>query len=529
MPARCLAELEGIRNPANDCRNTLAIFLITAMLDKVEKILRPSVLPARHSGSKTRLSLMAPMLCCLISGCFMVGPDYQKPSVEMPENWRFAESDARDTSNLKWWEQFGDPMLNRLMEQGMRRNLDLKIAVANVEQFMGLYGATRADLFPQIFGSAEYRRQKPSASGERSNLSESDLASLGAAMQWELDVWGELRRAKEAAQADLLAQEAVKRAIVLTLASSIAQTYVQLRTLDKDLEITRSVVETLGEDLQIRKERFQQGYTSELEVSQAESEYQRRSALIPFYRQSIAQTEHALSILLGNNPGAIERGRRLDELNIPAVPAGLPSELLARRPDIEQAEQELKAANARIGVARAQYFPKISLTGDVGQVSAQIGTLFTPGANFWSVGSALLTPIFTAGKIAGQVQAAESVQKAALANYRRAVINAFREFEDALVSSIRTKEQTEKQAYRVSAVENSFSLSRVQYDEGFTDYLTVLDAVRGLYDAQIDLVQAQSDNLTAAIGLYRAMGGGWIVQTEKSAQPSKAVEVSIFP
>lgn len=459
----------------------------------------------------------------------MVGPDYRKPPVETPQNWRFAEQDARDTSNMPWWEQFGDPVLNRLVERGIKGNLDLKIAVANVEQFMGLYGSTRADLFPQIFGSAEYLRQQPSGLGRGTKFQETDHALLGAAMQWELDVWGGLRRAKESAKADLLAQEAVKRAVILTLVSSIAQTYVQLRTLDKDLQITKSIVETLKEDLNIRKARFKQGYTSELEVSQAESEYQRRSALIPFYEQSIAQTEHALNILLGNNPAAVERGLTLDELEIPPVPAGLPSELLARRPDIKQAEQELIAANARIGVARAQYFPKISLTGDIGQVSAQIGTLFAPGANFWSVGSALLSPIFTAGKIAGQVQAAEGVQKAALANYRRAVINAFREFEDALVSTVKAEERSKKQTYRVSAVQSYFGLSRLQYEKGYTDYLTVLDAVRGLFDAQIDLVQARNENFIGAIGLYRAMGGGWIVMAEQASTAANPSEAAIFP
>ncbi|MEC4747237.1 efflux transporter outer membrane subunit [Methylomicrobium sp. Wu6] len=478
------------------------------------------------------LSLL--LLIAMLSGCFKVGPDYRKPQVDTPQTWRFAEREGKDTSNLPWWEQFGDPVLNRLVERGIQGNLDLKVAIANVEQFMGQYGATRANLFPQIFGAANYAHAQPSRGGgdvlsSGTNNNEVDFARLGASMQWEIDVWGGLRRAKEAAQADLLSQEAVKRGVILTLASAIAQTYVQLRTFDKDLEITRAVVQTLKEDLHIRRVRFQEGYTSELEVTQAESEYERRSALIPFYEQSVAQTEHALSVLLGKNPGPIERGRSFDELMMPAVPAGLPSELLARRPDIQQAEQALVAANARIGVAKAQYFPKISLTGDVGQISTQVASLFAPGANFWTVGSALLTPIFTAGKIAGQVQTAEGAQQAALANYRRAIINAFREFEDSLVGGIKTKQRSEKQARRVAAVENYYNLSRKRYDEGYTDYLTVLDAVRNLFDAQIDLIQARSDNFTASIGLYRAMGGGWILAAEKTLQPAEPAEASMFP
>jgi multidrug efflux system outer membrane protein len=289
-----------------------------------------------------------------------------------------------------------------------------------------------------------------------------------------------------------------------------------LREMDKNLEITKNIVKSLEEEQRVVKIRFDEGYASKLELKQVDSEYQRRSAFIHFYEQQIALTENALSVLLGLNPGPIPRGLTLDELKLPAVPAGLPSDLLVQRPDIQQAEQELIAANARIGVARAQYFPKISLTGDLGQMSTQVATLFVPGANFWSVGSALLTPIFTAGKIAGQVQSAEALQKAAVANYQRSILSGFREFENALVSSNKTKVQKETQSERVAAVQSYFNLSRIRYDGGYTDYITVLDSIRQLFDAQIDLIQAQMANFTAMIGLYRAMGGGWIIQEEKS-------------
>lgn len=471
-------------------------------------------------------------LALALAGCFKIGPDYQKPDIDTPKQWRFAQAEARDLGNTQWWGQLGDPALNRLVDKALLGNLDLKIAVANVEKFVGLYGTTRSNLFPQISGYGQYDRRQ--SSGQLLNLPggsgrEFDLARLGAQMSWELDIWGALRRANEASMAELLAQEAVQKAVILTVVSDVAQAYVDLRTLDRKLEITKNVVETLKEDLRIRKIRFKEGYTSELEVSQAQSELDRRAAFIPLYEQQIAQTEHALSVLLGKNPGAIERGQTLDELKLPAVPAGLPSDLLIRRPDIASAEQLLIAANARIGVARGQYFPKIQLTGDVGQMGTQMGTLFTPGANFWTVGSAMLTPIFTAGKIAGQVQAAEATQKAALANYQKSIISAFREFEDALVSSAKTKEQREKQASRVAAVANYFDLSRLRYDEGYTDYITVLDSIRQLFDAQIDLVGAQNANLVAGIDLYRAMGGGWIVQSEEKANVPKPPEAVVFP
>ncbi len=474
-------------------------------------------------------------LSLTLTGCFKVGPDYQKPWIDTPKQWRFASQEARDTTNLKWWEQLGDPVLNRLMDRAFRGNLDLTIAVARVEEFMGIYGSTRSNLFPQFSGAADYSRRKNSdqvrafpGAGSPTNRS-FDFARLGVAMDWELDVWGVLRRANESAWADMLGQEWVKRAVLLTLASDIAQTYVQLRTLDKNLEITRAIVATLADRLRIDQARFREGYGSELEVSQIESEYQRRLALIPDIEQSIAQTEHALRVLLGENPGPIVRGRGLDELALPPVPAGLPSDLLIRRPDIQQAEQQLISANARIGVARGQYFPKIALTGDVGQLSTQMATLFTPGANFWSIGASLLTPIFTAGRIAGQVQAAEAVQREALANYRRAIISTFRDFEDALVATRKTQEQKEKQAARVGAVDNYYRLSRLRYDEGLVDFITVLDALRQLYEAQIDLLQAQSSTFTASIQLYRAMGGGWIVAAEQAAQIPAPPEPGVFP
>ncbi len=479
--------------------------------------------------------LMVFSLTALLTGCFKIGPDYIRPEVEVPKAWRFAESDVgKNATDLKWWEQLGDPVLNRLVNQAVQGNLDLKIAVANIEQFMGQYGSTRANLFPQISGTTNYAHGQPESAGgdplsSGNNSQEINYTRLGAGMNWELDVWGRLRRANEAARADLFAQEAIKRAVILTLVSELAQTYITLRELDKNLEITQSIVKNLGEELRIANSRFIEGYSSELELEQADSEYQRRSAFIPLYEKQIAITENALNVLLGHNPAPIPRGLSLDELKLPVVPAGLPSDLLAQRPDIQQAEQQLIAANARIGVARSQYFPKIALTGDVGQMSTQVATLFTPGANFWSVGSSLLTPIFTAGKIAGQIQSAEATQKAAVSNYQRSIISGFREFENALVSTDKTKVQIEKQSKRLHAVQNYFNLSRIRYDEGYTDYITVLDSIRQLFDAQIELVQTQSASFTASINLYRAMGGGWIVKEDKAANLPKTKEAALFP
>jgi len=470
-------------------------------------------------------------LAISLTGCFTVGPDYVKPEIDAPKQWRFAAADARETANLAWWEQLHDPVLNRLVEQAIANNLDLKIAIANVEQFMGVYGATRASLFPQIFGQGSYSRQQTSseALGLGGRTPDTDAAQLGATMFWELDVWGQLRRAKEAAGADLLAQESARDAVVLTLVSSVAQTYITLRALDRSLEITRKTVDSLTEENRIAKSRFDMGYASEIEVSQSDSELERRRALIPSFEQQIAQAENALSVLLGKPPGAIARGLTLDALSPPAVPAGLPSEQLIRRPDIKQAEQNLISANARIGVARGEYFPKVRLTGDVGQASIELAQMFAPGANFWSIGTRLLGPIFTAGKVAGQVQSAEAAQQAALAGYQKAILSGFREFEDGLIASSKSNERQNTQARRVAALQTYLRLSRVRYDEGYSPYLEVLDALRQYYEGQIELVQARSDTFTSLIQLYRAMGGGWIVTAEQKAQLPEAKPAAVFP
>lgn len=462
--------------------------------------------------------LLAVSLAALVSGC-MVGPDYKKPEINTPTQWRNNASNTQNTTNSQWWKQLGDPVLNRFIDQAIQGNYDLKIAIARVNQYMGLYGATRSNLFPQFSGSYNAQTGSPSA----------DQVSLSGGMNWQIDIWGELRRANEAALAELLAQEATQQGVMLTLVSEVAKTYVKLRELDKQLEITKETVASLKEGLDINTLRFQEGYTSDLEVQQNDSEYQRRSAQIPLYEQQVALTENDLAVLLGSNPRTIERGLSIDKLKLPAVPAGLPSDLLVRRPDIARAEQQLIAANAQIGVARAQYFPNIRLTGNVGQISTQVAALFTPGANFWTIGSAVVTPIFTAGKIAGEVRAAEAVQQAALANYKKTIITGFSEFENALISLIKTQQQEDKQTHRVAANRNYYHLSKVRYEEGYVPYLVTLDAIRQLFDAQVELTSARADTFKSAINLYLAMGGGWIVEQEKAANVPKHKPATYFP
>ncbi len=452
------------------------------------------------------------VLSLMLGGCFVVGPDYAKPKVDVPQKWRMATDQVKDTADVQWWKQMNDPVLNRLIDRALEGNYDLQIAIANIDKYSGLYGVTRSNLFPQLFGSAGYDRNQASGleKGFDQKIPDTDHARLGANISWEIDIWGQLRRAKEASYADLMAQNYASKAIILTLVSLVAENYINLRALDWNLQVTRQTVDSLREEYRIAKSRFDMGYSSEIEVIQSLSELERRNALIPQFEQRIAETEHALSVLIGVNPGAIERGHALDEFKLPAIPAGLPSELLLRRPDIQQQEQNLISANARIGVARGEYFPKLQLTGDVGQASLELAQLMTPGANFWTIGVKLLGPIFTAGKIAGQVQAAEASQRAALANYQQTIITAFREFEDALVSNSKTLEKQQAEARRVEAASEYLRISRVRYDEGYTPYLEVLDALRQYYEAQIELIQARNQNFLSYVKLYKAMGGGWL-------------------
>ena len=472
-------------------------------------------------------------LSVMLGGCWKVGPDYEQPQVTTPKNWRFAAKEVRDVTNMEWWRLLNDPVLNRLIDEAVLNNLDLKIAVAKVEEFMGRYGSTRANLFPQIFGNGLYERRLISGaeSGTVNDLPfpDRDHALLGGELTWELDVWGQLRRAKEAANADLFAQVAARDAVVLTVASLVAQTYVNLRSYDLTLEATHGIIDTLNEECRIAKTRLESGYTSELEYTQALSELERRKALVPVFEQQIAEAEHAISLLLGKNPGPIPRGRTLGELITPAVPEGLPSDLLRRRPDIQQAEQTLVSATARIGVARGEYFPKVRLTSMGGQAAQDLDQMFTPGANFWSVGLQLVGPIITAGKIEGQVQAAEALQRSALANYQRAIITAFRDFENALVARQKSLDRQHAQQARVDSVKQYVRLSRLQFDEGYAPYLVVLDSLRQLYDAEIDLILARNDTFVAAIQIYRAMGGGWVLNAQRKAGTPQPREASFFP
>jgi len=453
----------------------------------------------------------------ILFGC-TVGPNYRRPTVETPPSWRFEEKEARSAVNIAWWEQFGDPVLNGLIQDALRENKEVRIAAARVEEFMGRYGATRAALFPQLTAGASAGRSRVSdrtaaPTTGMQNPADNYLAFLNA--NWEIDLWGKLRRATEAARANVLATQEARRAVVLTLVASVANAYVNLRELETELEIARRTMKSREESYRLFQLRFDGGVISEVELYQVKSEYEQALATVPLLEKLIAQQENALNVLLGRNPGPIPAGRAMNELLLPGVPAGLPSDLLANRPDIRRAEQDLIAANARIGVARAYYFPSISLTALFGYVSTDLSNLFSGPARTWSWAAPLTAPIFTAGAIRGQVEAAEAVNREFLIQYEQSIQAGFREVEDALIDQRRSRERLEVQTRQVDTLRNYARMARLRFETGHTSYLEVLDAERSLFNAELAQAQTKGALFQALVNLYKAMGGGWVVDAEQ--------------
>ena len=459
--------------------------------------------------------ILLPVLFSLF-GC-TVGPDYVRPDVDIPDDWRYGIEDASGTVNARWWEQFDDPVLDALINEALVNNKDVRIAAARVEEFAARVDITRSGFYPQVgYDGAAGRNRSPletAAGGSRIN--DSYLAALNVG--WELDVWGRIRRATEAARAQLLAEEEVRRTVILTLVSSVAGSYINLRNLDRQLEIAIRTLQSRGESVDLFQTKYEGGVVSALEVAQVRSEYEQAAVRIPSLERQIALQENALSILLGHNPGAIPRGKSIDELMLPQVPEGLPSELLARRPDIQRAEQDLIAANAQIGVARSQYFPTISLSGLFGYASSELSDLLQGSSEIWGIGADALGPIFTGGRISSQVRATEAVQRQALVGYAQTVQAAFREVDDALISNVKRREELLAQGQQVAALQDYARYAQIRYDEGQVSYIEVLDSQRRLFDAELLYTQSENEVHAAMISIYKAMGGGWVEQAETVA------------
>ncbi|ALK96549.1 RND transporter [Massilia sp. WF1] len=450
----------------------------------------------------------------LLAGC-AVGPDYKRPAVDAPQAFRFHDKEAGAIANTAWWRQFQDPVLDQLIAEALRENKDVKIAAARIDLFLGQYASTRSLLLPQVGANLNGSRGRVPAGTAGSVIAPvQDQYEASLSANWELDLFGRRRRETEAARAQVLASEEGRRATVLTLVSSVASSYITLRELERELQIAKDTATSRENSFKLFTDRFEGGTVSELELAQTQSLYEASLVEIPRLEALIGQQEDALSILLGRNPGPIRASHPLAGLALPPVPAGLPSELLERRPDLRQAEQQLVAANALIGAARAQYFPTISLTGLLGYISKDFSQLFQGSTKVWSYGVAASMPIFTGGGIAGQVQQAEAQQQEALLNYQKAIQVSFQEVSDALVSHAKSRDQLGFLDREVRTLRNYLELARLRYDEGYTSYIEVLDAERSLFAAEVAYTQTQSQVYTSLVNLYKAMGGGWVLEAE---------------
>ncbi len=462
------------------------------------------------------------MLIC-VAGC-MVGPDYKRPLIDTPQSFRYEPKDVAETANTEWWKQFNDPVLDSLIAESLANNKNVKIAAANVEQAAGILMTTRSALFPQVGYEANAIRQRVSRNNalQAPNENPFNIHQILGGATWEIDLWGRIRRQSEAAQANLLATDEARRGVILSLVSGVAASYIQLRAFDEQLAISKRTLKTYADSVTLFEKQHKYGQVSQMTVAQAQSQYETAAAAIPAIEIQIVATENAISILLGRNPGPIARGCTLADLAMPAVPAGLPSQLLEQRPDLRQAEQNLIAANAQIGAAKALYYPSISLTGSYGKSSTELENLFKGPSNTWNYGGSITGPIFTFGAIKGQVNQAEAAQRAALSAYELAIQNAFADVENSLVSRDKLGEQLAAEQKRVVAYKDYSRLSWLKYNGGYTSYLEVLYAETQLFPAELSAAQTQAAALVSYVNLYKAIGGGWVIEADKMTGPPVA-------
>jgi len=453
-------------------------------------------------------------LLSLSTGC-MVGPRYKRPQVDTPGVYRGLtpeQANAAGSASLgddKWWEVFQDDELQKLIRTALEQNYDVRIAAARILQAQAQLGITRADQFPTVTAGAAAINQRT----QRTKFIpafDTSANQVNTGLAWELDFWGKYRRSTEAARASLLATEWARQEIISTLVSGVATAYFQLRELDLELEISRSTLASRQNSLKLIQLLADHGSTSMLDVRQSEQLVFTASEQVPDLERRIEQQENFISVLLGKNPGAVTRGRKLTEQpHAPEVPAGLTSALLERRADIRQAEQELIAFNARIGVARAAYFPQISLTADAGLQSSALTNLFNGPAGLWSFGAGLTQPLFEGGRLRNNVRLTEAQKDEAVLVYRQTVQEAFREVSDALIDYRKSQEFRAQQELLTRSAEDAAHLSDIRYKGGATSYLEVLTNQTNFFAAELNLAQAQRNELLALVGIYKSLGGGW--------------------
>jgi outer membrane protein, multidrug efflux system len=467
----------------------------------------------------TRHVLSAFALALLLSGCALLKPDYTRPAMDLPSSWRDAPADGVSAAAGPWWQIYADPVLDRLVEEALANNASVMLAAARVDQARASLRVTAAAQWPQVTANAGRSRTEVSKVGATplfpgfSNIYNDNRATLD--VSYEVDLWGRLRNATRAAQADLLATEAARETVRITLTADVAQGYFALRAFDDQLQSTRRSLAARSESLAMQKRRADLGDISEFDYRQLEADVDAARAQIPVLEQQRSQQENALAILLGRSPkaiydGALEAGNDPEGQTLAiAVPAGLPSELLLRRPDLVQAEQSLIAANTRVAVARAAYFPQISLTGYLGSESTSLGKLFSGPAGIFQAALGLSEPIFSGGRIDAQVEAAAAQERAALAQYRLAVQTAFREVRDALVAQSKARERLEADRDRVAALRVALQFARLRYQNGIASQIDVLDSERNLLAAEQDRAAALSAQRAAIADLFKALGGVW--------------------
>jgi len=454
-------------------------------------------------------------LALLLAGC-TVGPDYSRPAVAAPEIYRgdspnsSAAVSTQFLGDQKWWDVFQDPVLQQLIRTALEQNYDVRIAATRVLQAQAQLGITRADQFPTISAGSQVSGQyNPKTSrafpAYRTNAGELDLSVV-----WNLDFWGKYRRQTEEARANLLASQWGQRAVLASVVSNVATAYFTLRELDLALDVSKQTLAARQNSLQLTNVLAKNGSVSALDLRQSEQLVYTAAETIPDLERQISQQENSLSILLGDNPGPVPRGRPLTEQpDPPGVPVGLPSELLERRPDIREAEETLVAANAQIGVAKAALFPSISLTGLAGFESNSLNNLFSHSQRIWNEAGSLTQPVFAGGALRSGVRLAEAQEQQMLLTYEQTIMNAFQQVSNSLVAYQKGREFREQQELLTAAAEDTDRLSKILYQHGGASYLQVLTSENNAFAAELNLAQAQLDERLALVQLYNALGGGW--------------------
>lgn len=443
-----------------------------------------------------------------------VGPDYERPAVAVAEGWQNAPAETASLADLPWWELFGDPVLNDLIRVALRENFDARLAVERVAEVRARLGFVRADLYPRVDAGAAagvvHASRRSSRLATLIRNPDYQTYELYGALSWELDLFGRIRRATEAEQAQLAAAEENRRAVAVSLIAEVAQAYLDVRDLDARVGIAKGTVASRKGYVEMAKSRFEGGKTSELDFRQAEAELGRTEAILSQLERQLAEREHDLSFLLGRSPGPIPRGRPLAEIPPPPrIPAGLPSDLLLRRPDIRASEQQMVSANARIGEARALMYPRFALTAQAGSSSIHLSDFLKGPTGFWEVIGGLTAPIWDWGKNKSRVEETEARMRQAVILYEQSIRQALRDVEDALVAYRKAVEELESSTRRVTAQRSVLTLSESRYRGGVSAYLEVLDAQRELFDAELQQAGVLRDRIVAVVRLYRALGGGW--------------------